>query len=163
MSLLSTDDDHDLPATPGTAFRASKLLALAALGWFGYMVVFVARIYAAGGINLVLPIWNALFAAGMTACVVELYRDREWARRLLQSAVLLTGFMNVLVAVKPGGDHYWIGVVILGMCGWALHVAGPEYRARDLGVRPGIVAKAVSWAAVIGSVIIAVIPNSMLV
>lgn len=145
---------------PTSAFHASKVLAVLAIGWFGYMAYQVWSWYAEGWLNAVLPIWNTAFATGMALIVVNVFRHREWARRWLQGAAVATAIMNGLSAVKPGLEMYWIGVAVLGFLGWSLHVAREDYVSRDSGSAPGPLARALGMAAVIGTVVILVVPSS---
>jgi hypothetical protein len=148
-------------AKPSSAFIASKVLAIAALGWLGYMTYVVWDLHAQGYINALIPTWNAMFAAGMGLVVLQLFRHREWARRWLQGAALMTALMNAMVAIKPGGETYWAGVVILGMCGWSLSAAREDYGSRDDGTPPGKLARMLGMAALLGTILIAVLPTSM--
>ncbi len=146
---------------PGSAFIASKVLAIAAVGWLCYMSYVVWDLQAQGFINALIPVWNSLFTAGVLLIVIQLFRDREWARRWLQGAALCTAIMNLLVAVKPGGEMYWIGVAVLGICGWSLSVAREDYVSRDDGTPPGPLARGLGMAALVGTIVIAVLPSSM--
>ncbi|MFN0246909.1 MAG: hypothetical protein ACKV2T_08365 [Kofleriaceae bacterium] len=148
---------------PTAAFTASKVLSILALGWFGYMSYLVWSWFALGFLNAVLPVWNSLFALGVAAIAVQLFRHREWARRWMQGAVLCTGIMNLLNAMKPGLEVYWIGVAVLGLCGLTLHLAREDYGSRDEGAAPGQIARALGMAALIGTVVIAIMPTSMFV
>lgn len=145
---------------PSVAFIASKVLAILAIGWFGYMSYLVWSWYSLGFLNPILPAWNSLFTLGVVAIVVQLFRHREWARRWMQGAVLCTGIMNALSAMKPGLEVYWIGVAVLGLCGAALHVSREDYGSRDDGTAPGTTARALGMLALIGTILIAVIPTS---
>jgi hypothetical protein len=146
---------------PSSAFLASKALSIAALGWLGYMSYVVWDLHALGLINTLIPIWNTMFAVGVVLIVVQLFRHRDWARRWMQGAALCTAIMNLLVAVKPGGETYWIGVAVLGFCGWSLHAAREDYGSRDDGTPPGRIARTLAMAALLGTIMIAVLPTSM--
>lgn len=154
---MDTDTDR-----PSTAFTTSKVLALATIGWLGFMTYLTWGWFSEGYLNAVLPVWNAAFLGGIVLIVIQLFRHREWARRWLQGATLCTAIMNFLTAMKPGGDIFWIGVTILGLCGWSLHVAREDYGARDDGTPPGPLARALGMAALAGTILIAVAPSSML-
>jgi hypothetical protein len=145
---------------PSIAFLASKALSVAAIGWLGYMCFIVWDLQAQGYINALIPTWNTLFATGVVLIVIQLFRHREWARRWMQGAALCTAIMNLLVAVKPGGETYWIGVVVLGLTGWSLHAAREDYGARDDGSQPGKLARTLGMAALIGTIFVAVMPSS---
>ena len=146
---------------PSSSFTASKVFSIAALGWLGYMTYVAWHLHALGFINALIPTWNVLFTAGMVLVVVQLFRHREWARRWMQGAALCTAIMNLLVAIKPGGETYWIGVAILGFAGWSLHAAREDYVSRDDGTPPGRLARTLGIAALLGTVLIAVLPSSM--
>lgn len=143
-----------------SAFPASKALAIAALGWFGYMAYLPWSWYANEWINAIIPLWNTAFAVGVALIVVQLFKHREWARRWLQSAALATAIMNGLTAVKPGMERYWLGVAILALLGWSLHVAREDYGSRDTGSQPGPLARKLGLFALAGTILIAVMPVS---
>ncbi len=145
---------------PTSAFHASKVFAILSLGWFGYMSYLPWSWYADGWINAILPVWNTAFSVGMALIVIQLFRHREWARRWCQSAALATAIMNALNAMKPGRETYWIGVAVLGLLGWALHVAREDYGSRDDGTPAGMVARTLGIAALVGTVLIMVVPTS---
>lgn len=152
--------DAKVEDKPSTAYATSKVLALAAIGWLGYMSYVVWDLHAQGFLNALLPAWNTAFAVGVALIVVQLYRDREWARRWMQSAALCTAIMNLLVAIKPGGEMYWIGVAVLGLTAWQLHAAREDYGSRDDGTPPGTLARALGMAALVGTIFVAVLPST---
>lgn len=162
MSDESTTEPMNEPTMdkPSSAFVASKGIAILAIGWFGYMAYLPWSWYAQKWINALLPVWNTMFGLGVVLIVVQLYRNREWARRWLQSAALATAIMNGINAMKPGLEMYWIGVVVLGFLGWSLHAAREDYVSRDSGTPPGMIARTFGMAILVGTIIILVLPSS---
>lgn len=160
---MSDGTNDSMPDKTSSAFIISKVLAIAAIGWLGYMCYVVWDLHAQGYINALMPVWNSLFAVGILLVVIQLHRHREWARRWMQGAALATGVMNLLVAVKPGGEMYWIGVVLLGFCGWSLHAAREDYGSRDDGTPPSKLTRTLGMAALLGTIVVAVLPSSALV
>jgi hypothetical protein len=145
---------------PSANFTASKVLSILAVGWFGYMTFMVWDWFSLGYINAILPAWNSAFTFGVVLIAIQLFRDREWARRWMQGAALCTAIMNLLSALKPGLEIYWLGVTVLGLCALTLHLAREDFGSRDDGTPPGPLARTLGMAALVGTVLIAVMPTA---
>nr|MBA3501308.1 zinc ribbon domain-containing protein [Deltaproteobacteria bacterium] len=151
LPLMSVLNESQPAASPMQVI-ATRVAAIALVGWLVALAVFAWVAYDEGYIGTLLPLWNTVFVVAMLPLVAGVFARRMWAQRWTLGIAAFTGLGNMLQAKETGSSILWVGVAVL--TGVVLILAVTKKVFRHDNAHRGTLAQLLAIAVTIGSIFV---------